>query len=150
MMQRRIDRYCEENSDRINTRLRKRVQLKFSNGQLLPAYSILPRFTFDKINSNNFDNLSVFNLSLDNKFWNSKTDFLENGFGFILNNEIGLPVSVCYSACVENGVAEIDVATLPDFRIKGLRNWSLAGLWIIVLIMELLRIGIVLKTMWDL
>ncbi len=39
-------RISKENSDRINTRLRKRVQLKFSNGQLLPAYSILPRFTF--------------------------------------------------------------------------------------------------------
>ena len=55
---------------------------------------------------------------MEKKFWRSKEDFLENGFGFIANDYVGNPVSICYSACVASKTAEIDVVTMPGHQKK--------------------------------
>ncbi len=108
-----------QNSDKINFKLRKRIQLKFSDERLNLLDKIPHGYSLDKINAENFESISIFNLSLDNKFWKSKEDFLKNGFGFILTNEVCQPVSICYSACIANNTAEVDVATLSNYRKMG-------------------------------
>ena len=109
-----------KNSDHVTGRVRKRIQLNISKDPLAIDNTLPPGFSVSKIDAIGFEKLSVFNLSLGYKFWKSERDFLENGFGFIINNENDLPVSICYSACLANNIAEIDVATLPEYQKKGL------------------------------
>jgi RimJ/RimL family protein N-acetyltransferase len=63
--------------------------------------------------------LSRFRLDIGARFWRSEQDFLDQGFGFVaeIDDEIA---SICYSACVVNGLAEIDVVTLDNHRGQGL------------------------------
>jgi GNAT superfamily N-acetyltransferase len=111
---------CNENFKDVNIKLRKRVQLKFLKEKLALKNAIPAGYKIAKIEASRFEKLASFNLSIENKFWKSEDDFLANGFGFVLNNEIGLPVSICYSACIADDIAEIDVATLPEYQRKGL------------------------------
>jgi len=116
----RLIAICKEASQFINIRIRKRIQLKFQDVQL-PLTNRLPSgYSLKRIDSDNFIELAGFNLSIETKFWKSQDDFLKNGFGFTVNNESGVPVSICYSACIANKTAEIDVATLPHHQKMGL------------------------------
>jgi hypothetical protein len=56
----------------------------------------------------------TFNLDLFNRFWGNKNDFLNHSLAKILMYR-GKPTSICYAAAVADGVAEIDVATLPEY-----------------------------------
>ncbi len=117
----RLISLCEKENDRVNIRIRTRVQLKFQGSQLKNDDFLLPEnYQIKQIDEGNFNALSVFNLNLESKFWQSKQDFIKNGFGFCVFDEDNLPASICYSACVANAVAEIDVATLPEHQKKGL------------------------------
>lgn len=60
-------------------------------------------------------------LNITSRFWNSSSDFLRNGFGVCVLKD-GLAASVCYSACVVDGLVEIDVATDPQHRRLGLAS----------------------------
>ena len=111
---------CSVRNKFINTRLRSRIQLQYLSTSFLNTVSLPDGFYVKKIDESSMDLLEVFNLSIGSKFWSSMADFLENGFGFCVYSSNGEPASVCYSACVSNGVAEIDVATLPQFQNKGL------------------------------
>ncbi len=111
---------CELETKAINIKLRKRVQLKFLSKELSKKFLPPAGYKTEKIDTANFELLSVFNLSLDNKFWRSKEDFLANGFGFIVINDNCDPVSICYTACVADKIAEIDVATIKGYQNKGL------------------------------
>ena len=73
------------------------------------------------------NDVCFFNLGITEKFWNSKKDFLDNGFGFIVLNNLNKPVSICYAACIANNEAEIDVATLNDFQQKGLAKVAVSA-----------------------
>ncbi|THU41536.1 GNAT family N-acetyltransferase [Niastella caeni] len=119
--------FCEAHNDKINIRVRKRIQLKYLDIKPPDQKVAVPHgFSVVKIDNSNFDDLSAFNLSLSDKFWRSKQDFLNNGFGFVVNNEAGIPVSICYAACVANNAAEIDVATLPAYQKQGLARLVVA------------------------
>ena len=111
---------CHRNIAEVNIRLRERVQLKFNGHEKLRTFELPRDYRIEKINVDNFNKLSIFNLSLAEKFWKSKSDFEANSFGFCILNEVNVPVSICYAACVVNNTAEIDVATLPDYQRKGL------------------------------
>jgi RimJ/RimL family protein N-acetyltransferase len=113
--------FCEGKKDQINIKVRKRVQLKFK-GEKNPPKEFPPPLNYSvrRINSENFKKLSIFNLELENKFWRSEMNFIDDGFGYCVFNEADLPVSICYSACIARQKAEIDVATLPQFQNKGL------------------------------
>lgn len=65
------------------------------------------------------DEIAAFGLDIENRFWPSRKAFLEQGYGSAarLDNQIA---SLCYSACVAGGVAEVDVVTREEFRGKGL------------------------------
>lgn len=119
---------CEKKSSEVNTRIRKRIQLQFSGEKPLRRHDVLPAgYSVRQINENDFDLTAVFNLSINSKFWKSKADFIANGFGFCVFNAANSPVSICYSACVANGVAEIDVLTMPEYQRRGLAGIAVAS-----------------------
>ena len=112
---------CLAYKEKLNIKLRNRIQLKYKGAILPGAYNNMPAgFYTRQITQENFASLAVFNLAIESKFWKSEAGFLQNGFGFVVLTKTGDPLSVCYSACVANGVAEIDVATLHGFQQKGL------------------------------
>ena len=80
------------------------------NGDLSKRLSILP-ITEKNIKEVN----SEFRIDLFNRFWHSKTTFLDSGLGFVLLYD-GKLASLCYSAAIWNNTAEIDVITLEQFR----------------------------------
>jgi GNAT acetyltransferase len=111
----------EEKKDRISIRVRKRFQLKFKGKTIKDYRNSLPaNFRICRIDEKIFDMLSIFKLQLENRLWNNKEDFLKNGFGFCILNEVNSPVALCYSACVADNTAEIDVMTLVEYQKKGL------------------------------
>ena len=64
-----------------------------------------------------FDRLErAFKLDFGGRYWNSKEDFLERAIGACILNEKNDPVAICYSACVIEGVAEMDTLVLPEYR----------------------------------
>ena len=112
---------CGKDANLINTRIRKRIQLKYNSSGDLPTNYFLPQgYKINKIDEQNFERMDVFKLNLDSKFWKSKIDFIEKGFGFYISDERNNPVSICYTACINNKIAEIDIATLEEFRKLGL------------------------------
>lgn len=111
---------CIANPENVKIKLRKRIQLRFLDSQLTFKKDYSSDYSLKKIDYTNLKNLKEFNLSLEKRFWKSESDFLSNGFGYTVNNKFGLPVSICYSACISDYIAEIDVATLPEWREKGL------------------------------
>jgi RimJ/RimL family protein N-acetyltransferase len=106
----------------VKFKLRKRIQLRHDkkNRSLGNAHSAFSNEEVTRITMENFHSLEVFNLNMESKFWSSGRDFLLNGFGFVSMGAINDPHAICYSACVADNLAEIDVATLPDFQRKGL------------------------------
>ena len=68
----------------------------------------------------NKDNISlIYGSVVPKAFWNSETDFLQNGIGFILLNK-GDFVSVAFSAFRDNEKLEIGVETSDKYRKKGM------------------------------
>ena len=60
----------------------------------------------------------VFGLDLCMRFWGSRDDFLSHSLAKVLTFK-GNHASICYAAAVSDGIAEIDVATLPKYRQQG-------------------------------
>jgi RimJ/RimL family protein N-acetyltransferase len=60
-----------------------------------------------------------FGVRIESRFWASVVDFIQHGLGVCLT-QAGEIVSICYAATVVDGLAEIDVATDPEFRGRGL------------------------------
>jgi RimJ/RimL family protein N-acetyltransferase len=119
---------CNKISELINIRVRKRIQLNYKVEKIHNSKLQIPgKYKIQRISSENFRDLQVFNLLIERKYWKSEDDFLKSGFGFFVSNESGLPVSVCYSACVVNNVAEIDIATLPEFQQRGLAKLAVSA-----------------------
>lgn len=119
---------CMDRNGSIAIRVRDRVRLRFDadrQGVVVPeppaGYSVR------KIDKNNFASLEIFDLGLENKFWSSRDHFLENGYGFCVFTAEGTPVSICYAAAVAGGVAEIDVATLEQYRKMGMARLTVGA-----------------------
>jgi hypothetical protein len=66
-----------------------------------------------------YEDLEIFDLALDRKFYDSRDQFLQNSFGFVLYNEDARPVSISYLMCLVGRNSECDLKTLPEFRNKG-------------------------------
>ena len=104
--------------DMFNLRIRKRIQLKYlSDSSALPHES---QYTTRQVDKTNLQKLTSFGLQIESKFWDSADDFLRDGFGVYLENPDGFPVSICYSACVVDNTAEIDIKTDSSYLNKGL------------------------------
>ena len=112
---------CIKNNELVNTKNRNRIQLRFTQQEIITLSGNIPEgYYVKRITKEEMPLLTVFNLDLANKFWKSEEDFLQNGFGYCMFNAMNEPASICYSACIAENVAEIDVATLETFQKKGL------------------------------
>lgn len=109
---------------RFGIKLRKRIQLSYLKDTVDKSVNLPTGFSAVEINESNFDQLDVFGLNLATKFWRSKEDFLKHGYGVVIASASGKPASVCYTSCIANAVAEIDIASLPEFQGKGLAKYA--------------------------
>lgn|GEM_PF-1442916 len=111
----------------ISFKIRKRIQLRFGSTKVI-APSIKNtniQLITQKISSDNFSLLDNFNLFIANKFWESKKLFLLSGFGVIIFSN-NVPACVCYSACLVNSIAEIDIVTKPEFQNLGIGKFAVS------------------------
>jgi hypothetical protein len=79
------------------------------------------------VDNSNVDEINeVMGLQLFDRFWESRDEFLERGFGTVVTHQ-GRPVSLCYAAAIGDGVAEIDVATVASARMLGFGKVAVSG-----------------------
>ncbi|CAN5360692.1 hypothetical protein BH10BAC4_BH10BAC4_10170 [soil metagenome] len=108
-------------SDLFNLRKRNRIQLRYSKNSIAvdSAFKLGDEYKVEIIDDVNFDQLGPLEIDLAQKFWDSKSDFLKNGVGVCVMRNDRVPVSVCYSACLVDRVAEIDIKTAVSFQKMG-------------------------------
>lgn len=103
-------------------RCRERVRLTFA-GKLndLPSgdCSLPSGWRLCGIDAQRLDEMQELGLDVVPKFWVSADDFLNQGVGRCLVDENDNIVSVCYSASVAGGQAEVDVLTREGYRGQG-------------------------------
>ncbi|MEK7432697.1 MAG: GNAT family N-acetyltransferase [Cyanobacteriota bacterium] len=104
------------NKIELATKNRIRTQFRYNSKKNIISDKIHPNFSIKNIDQINFNDLDVFKLDLENRFWNSKKDFLENSYALCIVNNKFEPISICYSACVSNNISEVDIATLENYR----------------------------------
>jgi len=75
-------------------------------------------FKLKKIQEVKYSKFDIFGLDLNKRYWQSKEDFIENAIGVCLLNEEGDPVAICYSICIVDQVAEVEIIVLPEYRGK--------------------------------
>jgi hypothetical protein len=103
----------------LTVRQRERQQFRYEYA-FIDVPTTPPTFEIRDCSTLEFNQLKKFGLNLENRFWKSESDFLEHGFGkCVVANGVD-PASICYAASVYDEIAEIDVATMPAFRGKGL------------------------------
>ena len=110
--------------ERFGIKLRKRIQLSYLKDTVDNSMNLPTGFSAVDINESNFDQLDVFGLNLAGKFWKSKEYFLKHGYGVVIKSAAGKLACVCYTCCIADAVAEIDIATLPEFQGKGLAKYA--------------------------
>ena len=109
--------YFEESA--TYSRIRRRSQFHRHDTTTLMEYEGLlpPGFSVARIQDVEFDRLeNAFKLDFGGRYWNSREEFVEGAIGACILNEKNDPTAVCYSACVIEGVAEMDTLVLPEYR----------------------------------
>ena len=76
-------------------------------------------FELKRINEELLPKSEELGTNISSRFWSSGADFLKHGLGVGLVKD-GKIVSMCYAACVDGGLAEIDIVTAPEYRGSGL------------------------------
>ncbi|MCU0473978.1 MAG: GNAT family N-acetyltransferase [Bacteroidales bacterium] len=104
----------------LGIKQRERQQLQYLSKNPIELNVLPEGFKLYDCSQLDFNELEVFKLDLGNRYWSSPSDFTTNGYGKCIVNQAGDPVSVCYSACIADGVSEVDIATLPGYQGKGL------------------------------
>ena len=61
----------------------------------------------------------IFPLDLDSRFWKDKKSFFNSGYGSVVYLD-GELASICYSAAIFKGIAEIDIYSRTSLRKRGL------------------------------
>lgn len=115
--QRRLDEFGSE-----VVRRRERVRFEFREeraGWLAEPVECPDGFELKHASAELLPEAEKLGLKLDSRFWASAAEFVEHGLGVFLmrGDEV---VSLCYAAAVADGLAEVDVATAPEFRERGL------------------------------
>lgn len=104
-------------------KIRRRIRYEIDNQHFMtldPAsYAVPPNHQLRPLQECPYEDLEVFELALDTKFYDGQDEFLRNSFGFVLYNEEERPVSLSYLMCLVGRNSECDLKTLPDFRNKG-------------------------------
>lgn len=109
--------------EKKNFRIRRRRKYQIDNIQFMELdkslYAVPHNHQLLPLQQCSYEDLEIFDLSLDSKFFDSREQFLQDSFGFVLYNEEARPVSIGYSMCLVGRNSECDLKTLPDFRNKG-------------------------------
>lgn len=116
-----FERFIAANGDKY--RLRRRRQFRYLREDAAYDYRrLLPAgLRIAPVQQADFDRLEqAFELDLGARYWNSREDFLANAVGACILAENGEPTAICYSACVVDGIAEVDVLVSVDYRGKRL------------------------------
>lgn len=96
-----------------------RIKFSSSNIKRIASKNSSDHYSIRNISLEIYDLLEeVFALSLGERFWRSKDQFLAQSFGKVLYVD-NFPVSICYACAVIDGCAEVDVFTHPEQRGKG-------------------------------
>jgi GNAT acetyltransferase len=111
----------EQEKKYFKIRTRRRYQIDRTHFMKLEQslYAVPPNHQLISLQQSPWKDLESFNLSLDSKFYDSREQFLQNSFGFVLYNEDAQPVSMSYLICQVGRNSECDLKTLPAFRNKG-------------------------------
>jgi hypothetical protein len=112
--------YLEESSNQW--KVRRRAQFRRRDTAMTGNHeSLLPSgFRVATIQDVGFDPLEqAFKLDFGGRYWNSKEEFLNGATGACILNEKNEPTAICYSACIIEGVAEMDTLVLPQYRGRG-------------------------------
>jgi hypothetical protein len=113
--------WMDQQKKHFKTRRRRRYQLDNTQFMKLDRalYAIPPNHQLRSLQECPWEDLEVFGMALDSKFYDSRDHFLQEAFGFVLYNEEARPVSLANSMCLVGRSSECDLKTLPEFRSKG-------------------------------
>jgi hypothetical protein len=103
-------------------KIRQRAQFRRRDTAIMRDHESLlpPAFRVATIQDVGFDRLEeAFKLDFGRRYWNSRDEFLRGAIGACILNEKNDPTALCYSACVIEGVAEMDTLVLPEYRGRG-------------------------------
>jgi len=116
-----LDYWQTQEKQYFRIRKRRRYQIDDNHFMTLdPAsYAVPAGHRLIPLQQCPYEDLEVFELSLDSKFYDSREQFLQNSFGFVLYNDENRPVSISYLMCLVGRNSECDLKTLPDLRNKG-------------------------------
>lgn len=104
----------------INKRERIRFRFDFDRFKEIPTKgNFSSQYTLRRVEKYMIKKMERFGLDFPTRFWRSIDDFLTNGFGFCMFKGEDI-VSICYTACLVDGIAEVDIATLDAYRGLGL------------------------------
>ena len=112
-------KYIEGNWPKF--KIRERCQLRYlKNLQTFDYKKILPYgFSIVKIQDIEFSKLDVFKFDLDKRYWQSKDDFIKNAIGVCLVNPNNEFIAICYSICIADDIAEVEIFVFPEYQGKG-------------------------------
>lgn len=100
-------------------RRRERARFVFKGRAFENPVECPAGFTVQRLDKESIGMTQTLNLEIGSRFWASTNDFLEHGIGTCIIKD-GKIVSLCYSACVVNNLAEVDVVTKEEYRGMGL------------------------------
>lgn len=109
--------YIEANWDKY--KIRKRAQFRYYSKKVSYNYhNYLPEgHRIASIREADPDRLEeAFQLDFGRRFWNSREDFLSKAIGACILNDRNDPAAICYSACIVDGIAEMDTLVLSEYR----------------------------------
>jgi len=117
-------------SPRNCQKVRDRKQFRYFNEDISLVNNILLKIPnkYRVVDMKQFNSTfySHFKIDLDHRFWNSWDDFKKMGIGFVVIDDKEQALSLCYTACISNSIAEIDVATLDEYRGQGFATYASA------------------------
>jgi RimJ/RimL family protein N-acetyltransferase len=112
----------------VPKRIKRRERIRFHLNEQLAEYLAKPAdsptgFDIKPLDEDLLLKTNELKLDLGSRYWASTDDFMKNGLGVCLlkNGEI---VSLCYSACVVDGLAEVDIVTREEYQGQGLATIS--------------------------
>jgi hypothetical protein len=102
-----------------NIRRRERMRFVYNTKKIAMQPELPSGFEIHTLDKDTLARTHHLNLDITSRFWSSAEDFWRYGIGVCVMNS-GEVVSLCYSACVAGGMAEVDVITQDGYRGKGL------------------------------
>lgn len=106
--------------DRVRRRERMRLEFHNENASYInEEITCPPGFEIRNLDFELIPKTQSLGINIGSRLWSSSVDFVHNGLGvcIIRNEKI---VSLCYSACVADNIAEIDIITQQEYRGLGL------------------------------